>query len=199
MTRATSGEAAFEQFCEQWRLGYERVQECDTPTPDYLLDLGYVRAAVEIKQIDEDVDFAPPISSRTVGDHVRAKINEARKQLRGATERATPAILLVYNNLDPLQRFGTEQHDFVAAMYGESTVSVSVNTGAVLGSLEGRNKSFRPGKNDSFSAIGSIRRTANGLEVHLYENLYAKVPLDYARLPECMRHTRFELDSDSDA
>jgi hypothetical protein len=38
-------------------------------------------------------------------------------------KQGIPSVLLVYNNLDPLHLFGTEDHDFIAAMYGEYTLS----------------------------------------------------------------------------
>ena len=47
------------------------------------LDFG-AAVFVEIKQIDDDTDFRGEVKSRTVGSHVRAKINEARKQAKTA-------------------------------------------------------------------------------------------------------------------
>lgn len=62
-----------------------------------------------------------------MGDHVRAKINEARKQVKVALNNRSPGILLIYNNLGPREAFGTEQHDFIAAMYGGPTVVFNHN------------------------------------------------------------------------
>lgn len=195
----TKGEIVFEQFCALHRMAFERVDEGAQPTPDYVLVLGNKNAVVEVKQIDEDQNFTSVCGTRIIGAHVRAKINEARNQVRDAARNDKPAILLIYNNLDPLQTFGTEQHDFVAAMYGEPTVMISVKTGEILDSFEGRNKSFRSGKNDSFSAVGLLRCTTVGPVVHLYENVYAKVPLEYSDLPECVNYTRFEINAHDEA
>jgi hypothetical protein len=195
----TEGEALFERFCGVHGLHCARIAEGKLPTPDYLVDLDGISAAIEIKQIDEDENFSSTSTSRMVGAHVRAKINEARNQVRPAATDGIPAILLIYNNLDPLQSFGTEQHDFVAAMYGEHTVLLSVETGEILDSFQGRNKAVRPGKNDSFSAVGYLKRSDRAPAIHLYENIYAKVPLDYGRLPACVAYTRFEVDNHGDA
>ncbi len=195
----TISEDLFEHFCAFHGLVCSRIEEGTSPTPDYLVGLGGVDAIVEVKQIDEDDNFSSVRGSRTIGDHVRAKINQARDQVRMAGARGTPAILLIYNNLDPLQEFGTGLQDFRAAMYGEPTVVLSVETGAIVNSFDGRNQSFRPGKNEAFSAIGHLKRTNGAPLVHLYENLFAKVPLSYQCLPPCITYTRIEVAGNGDA
>lgn len=194
-TRMTRGEIVFEQFCTIHAIAFERVDEGHQPTPDYIIALGDGHAVAEVKQIDKDENFTAISGSRTIGDHVRAKINEARNQVRVSANGGKPTILLIYNNLDPLQLFGTEQHDFVAAMYGEPTHRISVKTGQISDFFEGLNRSFRPGKNDSFSAVGLLKCTVEGPVVHLYENMHAKVPLEYSRLPEGITYTRFEVQA----
>lgn len=192
----TIAESHFERFCALHQLPYARIPEGWQPTPDYSVTLGGLELIVEVKQIDKDEWFSDSRRSRKIGDHIRAMINRARDQVRSAAERGVPAIVLVFNNLDPHQMFGTEQHDFIAAMYGDPTVSVSVGTGKIIDSFEGRNKSFRPGKNDSFSAVGLLKIRDSEPTIHLYENLFAKVPLDYARLPACVTFSRFESERD---
>jgi hypothetical protein len=189
----TVSEVHFERFCEAHGIPCTRIEAGKSSTPDYMIRISNSSVDVEIKQIDEDEDFSSNRSKRTIGDHIRAKINEARNQVRPAECQGRPAILLIYNNLDPLQMFGTEQHDFVAAMYGEPTVAFRVGTGAINHSFEGRNKSLRSDKNTSFSAVGHIKRSTNGLLVHVYENIHATVSLDYSSLPTCLSFTRFEL------
>ena len=195
----TYSEILFERFCALHGLPRMRIEECATSTPDYLVRICGLDAIIEIKQIDEDENFSSAQGSRTVGDHVRAKICASRKQVQPAARQGTPAILLIYNNLDPLQSFGTEQHDFVAAMYGEPSVTLSLETGAIVDSFEGTNKSFHFAKNTSFSAVGHLKRSEAGPLVHLYENLYAKIPLDYGRLPAAFTCTRFEASANGDA
>lgn len=179
MTKRTVGESTFEEFCSSCGVPFERVKEGPQRTPDYKISLSGVSVFVEIKQIDKDENFESAVKGRTVGSHVRAKINEARDQMQAACAQNIPAVLLIYNNLDPLQLFGTEPHDFVSAMYGEDTVVLT--QGRITDSFHGRNKSFRKCKNESFSAVGA--------------NVFARHPLDYSRVPASIHATRVELTS----
>lgn len=191
----TASEAAFESFCKENGLSFSRVPESTVPTPDYVLTVNAIDIYVEVKQIDEDENFSSAFGSRTPGSHIRAKINQARDQLRAAAQNGNPAILLVYNNLDPFQMFGTEQHDFTAAMYGELTINLKRESRTSSGIFHGRNQSFREGKNESFSAVGWLYRGQNGFGVHLYENAYAQVPLQFDELPACIQFNRVEVEN----
>ena len=123
MTNKTVAEEVFEEFCDSNDIACKKITEGSEATPDYKLRLNDVCVVVEVKQIDKDEDFDSKcgVSTRTVGSHIRNKIHDARirKQLKNASTIGIPTVLLVYNNLDPLQIFGTEPHDFVSAMYGE--------------------------------------------------------------------------------
>ena len=190
MSSKTISESVFERFCTSNELEFERIVEGNDPTPDYLVTLNGLVVYVEVKQIDEDTDFSTTRQLRVPGTHIRAKINQARNQVRHAAASGAPGILLVYNNLDPLQRFGTEPHDFLAAMYGDLTLIASREAKRITGPFFGRNQSFREGKNDSFSAVGWLHSESNWVSVHLYENMYAKVSLDYASLPAFISYKR---------
>jgi hypothetical protein len=95
------------------------------------------------------------------------------------------------NNLDPLQAFGTEPHDFTTAMYGEMTVVLKDNV--ITDSYHGRNAFLRQGHNTSFSAIGYLRKSAAGPAVRLYENVFARNPLDFSSVPACIEVVRIEV------
>ena len=129
MSSKTISEKVFEEFCASNGIVFERVVAGADPTPDYLVRLNTVDIYVEVKQIDKDTNFSNTFQLREPGTHIRAKINQARSQVRPAAVSGAPAILLVYNNLDPMQRFGTEPHDFLAAMYGDLTLVASRETG----------------------------------------------------------------------
>lgn len=193
MTVKTKGESIFEEFCNSTNILWTKVPESDLATPDYRVVLNGESVFVEVKQIDEDDDFTKTASSRVVGSHVRAKINEARKQLRVASKQGAPAILLIYNNLDPLQMFGTEPHDFIAAMYGETTVVLNTREHQITDSYHGRNRSFREDKNTSFSAVGGIYQTKDGPTVRVFENVYAEKCLNFSSFPDCIEVTRIEV------
>jgi hypothetical protein len=64
-------------------------------------------------------------------------------------------VLLIFNDRDPLQLFGTENHDFEHAMYGELTLTIEGDSGKIVDRFHGQNKSFQKRKNTSFSAVAS--------------------------------------------
>jgi hypothetical protein len=199
MSSNTVSELAFEEFCASSGLSARRIEEGVDPTPDYVMTVDGISVYVEIKQIDEDANFSSARQIRSPGTHVRAKINAARNQVRQACENGFPAILLIYNNLDPLQMFGTEQHDFLAAMYGELTVFLPRTPKSSSGLVHGRNQALRGDKNTSFSAVGWLHRNERGVAVHLYENMYASVPLDYEALPASIEYNRVQSHGEEDA
>jgi hypothetical protein len=174
-------------------IAHHKIDEGHDPTPDYQMTINGVKVFVEVKQIDTDENF-PPQRSRLPGTHIRAKINQARNQVRASSEAGYPTILLVYNNLDPMQLFGTRPEDFRAAMYGDLTIIVSRTRGSTSGVFHDRNSAFREGKNDTFSAVGWLYRTPDGVCIHLYENAYAKVPIDYDALPPCIQFNRVVVE-----
>ena len=154
------------------------------------------------KELAEDEKFgvvsdpsAPHITSgsRIVGDHVRKKIDEAHEQVKFAAAQGIPSILLIYNNLDPLHRFGTEDHDFISAMYGEMTLHVNKSTLRVVDSYHGRNQSLREEKNTAFSAVGKLYPYCGRLTVKLFENVFAKVKIPYEKMPPCLEVQRVEI------
>jgi hypothetical protein len=194
MKAKTASEVAFESFCSANGLSAQRIQEGTEPTPDYRLQVNGTTVYIEVKQIDEDSNFSPAMATRSPGSHIRAKINQARDQVRLVSQQGFPAVLLVYNNLDPLQMFGTEQHDFLAAMYGDLTIHVAKSGQPSSGIFHGRNKSFREGKNDSFSAVGWLYQSQSGIGVHLYENAHARVPLDFSALPPPIEFNRVQVE-----
>ena len=198
MTAKTVAEAIFEEFCNSNCIACEKILEGPEATPDYRVDLNGQRVVVEVKQIDKDEDFNSKngTSTRTVGSHIRNKIHDTRirKQLKNASAGGLPTILLVYNNLDPMQAFGTEPHDFVSAMYGELTVVLNPKNNKIEDSFHGRNASFREDCNTSFSAVGRLYRNKSVPTIHLYENLFAKNRLNFSSLPDCFEVTRIALE-----
>ena len=182
MNVRTESELLFELFCKRHGLHANPVPTSSRPTPDYELSFGEFTVIVEIKQIESDEGLDPTgVSSRTVGAHVRRKIEEARKQVQAASSDSFPTLLLIYNKVDEqFQSFGTEPHDFICAMYGERVVHLI--EGKSAGSYHGRNASFRSSINTSFSAVGHLRRTSSGAEVKIYEN--ARVQHSFCNFPK---------------
>ena len=193
MTVQIESEGLFEAFCEHNGLDWLAIPTGALWTPDYRLRLNGHSVAVEIKQIESHDGFNPAgSSSRIVGAHVRRRIEEGRKQVQQAALAKEPAILLIYNAIDPAQLFGTEQHDFTCGMYGESTVRIV--DGQMTKSFHGRNATLRPGQNTSFSGVGHLRRHTGGATVTVYENVYATWPLPFDALPSCIDVVRIEVE-----
>lgn len=191
----TASERLFEEFATRYSLNWRRVPEGASKTPDYHLTVGEIGVAVEIEQIESAWGFNPGgVSSRTVGSHIRRKIADARPQIREAAKAGMPAILLVHNMVDPLQLFGTEQHDFLSAMYGELTVRVHRQSLQRTSASRGRNSTLREGFNTSFSGVGHLRRTTTGGEIVIYENVYAANPLPFSLLPASLEVVRVEIE-----
>lgn len=192
MNEKTDSELIFEEFCQENGLSFQKIIEGSEPTPDYQIIIRGKTVFVEIKQIDEDINFSSSVSTRVPGSHIREKINQARNQIRTVSHNGFPTILLVYNNLDRMQLFGTEQHDFLAAMYGDYTFHISRKTGLASEVFHGRNKAFREDKNSTFSAVGHLSTGLTGINVHIYENIHSKCPLDYDLLPPCIHFSRIQ-------
>lgn len=195
MNAKNKSELLFEGFCQHHGLEMSPVATGPNPTPDYHLSFGEAVIFVEIKQIEseEGID-RDGVSSRIVGDHVRHKIAEARKQVQAASRAGYPTILLIYNMVDEsFQSFGTERHDFIAAMYGEHTVRL--NDGKVAESFHGKRSELQGAKNTSFGAVGHLRRTNGAAEVTLYENAYARHAVPFDVLPKCFEVLRVEVES----
>lgn len=194
----TVSESNFEEFLRAHDLPFERVAEAETPRPDYLVTVGDVRLIFEVKELTTDDNFRCEefaVSSRKVGDHIRSKIRQARRQVKFGANSGIPSILLIYNALDPLHIFGTEQHDFIAAMYGEYTLQLHPETGQVIDNYQGSNKSFTLETKTYFSALGSLSASCDGaMTVTLYENLFAALPVPYEDLSPYFQIVRFDLD-----
>jgi len=189
----THSETLFEAFCDSRRLPWASVPVGAGRVPDYqiITDAGLI--FVEIKQIESTAGVGTDGTwHRSVGSHVRAKIDESRGQIQSAARYGSPAVLLIYNAVDPLQMFGTEQLDFIAAMYGELTISLIGKR--LAGTYHGRNSKLRHDANTSFSAVGHLRSDPAGGAVVLYENAYAKHPLPYDALPMALEVIRVTIE-----
>ena len=175
VTRRTKSEQAFEAFCLQHRVACERIPEGKHPTADYSVQLGASTVHVEVKQIDEDSQFGV-LQLRTPGAHIRAKINDSRRQLQKSSELGFPTLLVIYNNLDPLQLFGTERHDYLAAMHGDLTLVAETYSRKIVGPYNGRNQTLRPKQNTSISAVAHLSAGGTVYSLDVYKNPYARIP-----------------------
>jgi hypothetical protein len=191
----TKSEESFESFLSANALFFEKIKEDTTPRPDYLVSVGDTKIIFELKELAEDEHFGvvkdpayPYIKShsRTLGDHVRSRIESSRKQIQYGAKQGIPSVLLVYNNIDPVfQVFGTESMDFTAAMYGAYTILLNRETKAASDWFNGKDQMLQPQKNTSFSAVGHLCDRGGSTTVTLFENVFAKVKLPSNQLPPC--------------
>ena len=196
MTISTKSEALFEQFLNEHRVKFERVEtQQGIRTPDYYVWAGHTKIAFELKEItaDDEFDVKDPkypgisSSSRTVGDHIRRRIIDSAKQVQFGAQQGLPSVLLIYNSLDYVfQTFGTEPMDFIAAMYGAYTMVLDVPNRRGKDWYNGKGRMLQEAKNTSFSAVGHIcnRGRLATTTVTLYKNLFAKIALPEG-LPPC--------------
>jgi hypothetical protein len=192
MTMKTTSEFAFESFLSENNLTFEKIEEAKEDgarRPDYLVQIADIKLMFEIKGLN----FAG--GNRTIGDHVRRTINEARGQVRYGAEQGIPAVLLVYNNLDQLFSSGIEDHDFETAMYGERTLLLDRSTRSTVDAFHGRNQSMREGSNTEFSAIGRLKRSSERMIVTLFENIFSQVSIPYEKLPACFDVRRVKISA----
>ena len=199
----TKSEELFESFFAQNTLLFEKIEEQESPRPDYLVSVGQLKLVFEVKELSEDDNFGvikdlerPNIKShsRTLGDHIRRKIEASRKQIQYAANHGIPSILVIYNNLDPaFQMFGTEDMDFTAAMYGEYTILLNKETGKASDWFNGKNQLLQENKNTSFSAVGRLCDRDSEITLTLFENVFAKVKIPYDDLPHCIEVRRIDV------
>jgi len=202
----TKSESLFEEFLTANNLPFEKIEVDTTPTPDYRVSVCGVDIIFEVKELAEDENFGavkdpahPHIksNSRTLGDHVRRRIESSKKQIQIGARQGIPSVLLIYNNIDPVfQDFGTHPLDFAAAMYGAYTVLVNRETGGASDLFNGKDRMLQVCKNTSFSAVGNIRDLGGKTAVTLYENVFAKVKIPYDQLPDCFEVPRIKVSRD---
>lgn len=104
-----------------------------------------------------------------------------------------PSILIIYNKLDPLQMFGTDDFDFTSAMYGAYTFLIDTKTRETSEPFNGKHASLQPEKSTSFGAVGRLADRMGEPTVALFENAYAKVQVPYDELPACFEVKRVEI------
>jgi hypothetical protein len=194
----TKSEEAFEKFLNDNGLEFEKIEEDDSPRPDYLVKIDTCKIVFELKELAEDKNFKTEqfsLSKRIIGDHVRKKIHVAKKQIQFAAKQGLPSVLLIYNNLDPFHSFGTEDMDFISAMYGEYTLVFDKTHGKISDSFHGLNQSLAAAKNTSFSAVGRLSPYLAIMKVTLFENTFSKIKIQYDKLPTCFDVVKFQIET----
>lgn len=205
----TKSEELFERFLATNKLQFEKIEAVKKTAahrPDYLVSIGNLQLIFEVKELSEDDNFGvvedpayPHIksNSRTLGDHVRRRIESSKKQIQYGAKQGIPSVLLIYNNVDPVfQTFGTESMDFMAAMYGEYTILLNKQIRVASEMFNGKGQLLQEQKNTSFSAVGHLCDRGGTTKVTLFENAFAKAKILYDQLPSCFDVSRIQVSTE---
>ena len=195
MSIKTISEETFEEFCSINKIKLQKINESVKASPDYEAIINGKKFIFEIKQLDKDIRRADGSWSLILGSEIRKVIRKKNRQVKNSALRGFPTILLIYNNFDALQLLRTDQHDFTAAMYGKLTLLMDKTSIKVIDTYHGKNDKCQPNTNTSFSVIGGIYKRGGSPQIEIYENVYAKVPIDYASLPSSINAHRIDLQN----
>ena len=197
----TVSETVFEAFLRANGIRFEAVattiNKPGASRPDYIVELTNQQVCCEIKELapQPGSDAAPGIikvRGSIIGDRIRRLIKRAKDQVRYGAERGYPTFLVIYNNDDPLQLFGTGPDDFMSAMYGSYTIQIGLKSGKASPIYFGGQKSLTNEMNTSYSGLAHLSDRNGVADLEIYENCFAKIPLAYESLPDCITATRFE-------
>jgi hypothetical protein len=179
MENKTISERLFEKYCTENNIYFHRIDTSIVRTPDYELIINDSKVIIEIKQIDRDNNetVLPLIGySHKVGDKIRQKVIDSKKQIRKYSKDGYKTLLVIYNNMDGLHLQHTEPMDFADAMYGERTILLKVNRTEtqLIKSYFGKKKRFTESDNTSFSGIAHLKPEFGKLKLNIYKNTHAK-------------------------
>lgn len=173
----TKSEISFENFSINNSITCSRLPEGVKKTADYRIGSPFFDdVIVEIKQIDHSKFLKKCDNGVFIGDvgkKIRSRIRDGRRNLKGYSGEKT--LIVIYNNFDDLDLFGTDPYDFSCAMYGDMTIHINMVTGQRTHKF-GENACFNKMVLSNVSGIGHLRKNIGQLDVYI--NAYAKNPID---------------------
>lgn len=191
----TRSEITFERWLSANGLSWRPVPRNSTKTPDYAVNVAPRGEIIfELKQIETARNWkADIVHGSEVGAFIRERINGSKSQMKASSKQGKPTVLVIFNDYDPIQLFGTEDRDFIHAMYGEYTIEIGVESRNITARYLGKGKYFQAKKNTSFSAIARLKESGREatISVTIFENIHAAVPINYDALPSCFEVMRF--------
>jgi hypothetical protein len=195
----TEAELLFEDFCRHRQITLSRIPVGPLPTPDYEMACGQLRAAVEVKQLEpnvEDLARAAELDSKgmTTGwvqmDRARQSILDGTKQLRSYAKGQLPGIVLLYDTMGIGSQYLSSEC-ISRCLYGPEVVHLSVprdppREPVVLGSSFGGGRVATGVHNTTLSAAAVLRFSKHEGRGWLlvYHNVHAALPLD----PDALRY-----------
>jgi hypothetical protein len=192
-------EILFERFCAEVGLECHRVPESPQEgvrTPDYLIKVRAAEIFAEIKHLDpsdeekkirelEEKGIAGRVT--TPGKRVGREIADSMRQLRTRAKGRSPAICVIYNNVEFGPRL-IDPYDVMIGMYGQEVVELQVpptgsgRPAAITGYRFGGKRKVTPGQNTTLSAVAALNDLTPQLTLWVYHNVHAAIPLEPALL-----------------
>lgn len=184
----TKSESLFERYCETNRIPCRRIAESTVRTPDYAIQLRKVEVVCEVKQLDignrekqalTQAFETGSAAAYVVQNRLRSKLKGVSGQLKRASSRGTPTLVVVYDNT-PF-RGELDHEDVVEALYGRVShpVTTSEDGEPDLGApFLGGNRGLTPTQNTAVSAVAVLDERDGTYWLRVYHNLHAAVQLD---------------------
>lgn len=211
----TQSEKWFEQFCGERGIPLVRIEETESRTPDYEINLDDAKIVVEVKEIQPIDDEKASIEKMrrtgvgnatggTPGERVRSKIESAVGQIKARTNGTLPSLLIISDI-----RYGCGQvsghvdsYNIRVAMDGLDQIVIAVPQDREIspyatGTKSGPRKKMTESHNTSISAIG-VMYTPPGEPIGLlvYHNRFAANPINPDSLgPHVTRQYRLSGDA----
>ncbi|MBI5665223.1 MAG: hypothetical protein HZC49_09120 [Nitrospirae bacterium] len=194
----TESEIKFEQFCSSCNIFFDRITTGDSVTPDYHILVNGKKIVVEIKELDvneaekkvlQNMETERTVvwGSNHVGDRIRYKVNDAKRQLESSAKDICPSMLIIYDKR-PYPIGGIFQYEILVAMYGCETIELHVpqspDKAVTFGKHRfGKGKKFRVGVHSYISGLAVLyHNTSNNFRLDVYVNEFADKPLPYEEL-----------------
>jgi hypothetical protein len=192
----TLSEQLFEDFCAAHGLAARPIDRACEKTPDYEVERFGRPVVFEVKQLDPNRQDAVARevlhNGEAFADYQRNRVRPILKhvspQLKSASQKGKPGILLVFNNT-PFSA-GTDPDSVLQAMYGRKRVVVSFDEQGLPSTSDpflAGDEGVTPTENTSMSALCVLRRHGDGsLSLDVFHNRWATIRLDpgwFAGLP----------------
>jgi len=209
----TQSETWFEEYCNNRKIDFDRIEESDEKTPDYTIRLDGQEIIVEVKEIlpnaeekkamlEAKKNGTPFVTRILPGERIRKKIASASGQIKARTKGKSPSILLICDIRNGCGQVipHLDQYHLRVAMEGLDQVVIGLpedknQSPTIIGRKSGPRKKMTPNANTSISAV-AVLSTPPGepIKIEVFHNKYAAHPI----LPEILRNNGMPQFSLSD-
>ena len=193
--KMTESEIKFEQFCNAQNIKFDRINMGQARTPDYDIFVNSQKIVVEVKELqanDEDkkavqdweIQKSAIWGSRRIGDRIRYKLDDAKRQIEVRAKGICPSMLFLYDDR-PFPVRGIFSYEILVAMYGWETIDLhapeKLGEPVTFGKHRfGKGKKFHERVHTYISGLAILSEsTSDSLHLAIYVNDYADKPLPY--------------------